>query len=480
MRRMFTIVLTVCFGFFLAIVGVAQQTNQPQQAGAAPAPAPSSGTSGPPASATAPVGQASTGTPAPPPSAPAQRSAAELEKLVMPIALHPDPLVAIVLPASVYPLEVVQAARFVKDTNNIPKVDQQSWDENVKAVARFPDLIAKMDADLGWTTELGKGFLDQPKELMDTIQSLRAKAKQAGTLQSSSQQVVSVTNEVVTVTNVTDVAPQVVTVTNTVVQIQPSNPEVIYVPSYPSTVYYPPPSYVYDPYAPLVTFGVGMAMGAVIANNCDWHGGGVYVGRHGVAAWGGGYGDVDVDVDKNVNVNRTDNVNRNVNRTENANRSTTQSGNRTANTGGTQQKWQPDPNRVQNSGASASAQTRESRGWGSSSQSPQQVASGANRPAQTSAGSAANRPAQPPSATRALGRRKRLRPVAVLIGLHKRRRPAAALARHKRRSLDPDHRRVAIGPALLHRPRGLQLHQPRPNPPAGPVPAVGLRPRSAV
>ena len=74
--------------------------------------------------------------PAPRPAAPAQRSAAELEKLVEPIALHPDPLIAIILPASAYPLEIVQAARLVKDTNNIPKVDEQTWDENVKAVAK--------------------------------------------------------------------------------------------------------------------------------------------------------------------------------------------------------------------------------------------------------------------------------------------------------------------------------------------------------
>ncbi|HZO86450.1 MAG TPA: DUF3300 domain-containing protein, partial [Verrucomicrobiae bacterium] len=332
MKRKFSILLTVCSSFVFAMAGVAQQTNQPQTApaAAATAPAPSSGTAAPPgsaaASAPAAAPQAPAETPAPPPSAPAQRSAAELEKLAMPIALHPDPLIAIILPASVYPLEVVQAARFVKDTNNISKVDQQPWDENVKAVAKFPDLIAKMDSDLTWTTELGKAFLDQPKELMDTIQSLRGKANKAGTLQSSEQQVVTVTNEVVNVTNVTQVATEVVTVTNTVVQIQPSNPQVVYVPSYPPAVYYPPPSYVYDPVAPLVTFGVGMAMGAIIANNCDWHGGGVYVGHHGVGVWGGGHGDVDVDIDNDVNINRSANVNRN----ENINRSTTQ--NRTANT----------------------------------------------------------------------------------------------------------------------------------------------------
>src|SRR5882724_1657375 len=83
--------------------------------------------------------------PAPPPSATAKRSASELEKLAMPIALHPDPLIAVILPASAYPLEIVQAARFVKDTNNIPKVDEQPWDDNVKEVAKFPEVVTMMD-----------------------------------------------------------------------------------------------------------------------------------------------------------------------------------------------------------------------------------------------------------------------------------------------------------------------------------------------
>ena len=112
---------------------------------------------------------------APASSAPAKLSSEELEKLVMPIALHPDPLIAVILPASVYPLEIVQAARFVKDTNNIPKVDDQPWDDNVKELAKFPDMIAKMDADLAWTMRLGDAFLNQGKELMDTIQALRGK-----------------------------------------------------------------------------------------------------------------------------------------------------------------------------------------------------------------------------------------------------------------------------------------------------------------
>ena len=165
---------------------------------------------------------------APPPSAPPQFSAAELEKLAAPIALHPDPLIAIILPASVYPLEIVQAARFVKDTNNIPKVGEQPWDENVKALAEFPAVMQMMNDDLTWTMDLGQAFLDQPKELMDTIQILRGKANSAGVLKTTPQQVIVVTNTVIEKT----VEQQVVYVTNTIVQIQPSNPQIIYVPSY--------------------------------------------------------------------------------------------------------------------------------------------------------------------------------------------------------------------------------------------------------
>jgi hypothetical protein len=293
-----------------------------------------------------------------PPSAPAQRSPAELEKLAMPIALYPDPLLAIMLPASVYPLEIVQAARFVKDTNNIPKIDDQPWDENVKEVARIPEVIHKMNDDLSLTIELGQAFLDQQKELMDTIQALRLKAQKAGTLQTTPQQVVSVTNMVVVQTNVT----QIVYVTNQIVEIQPANPQVIYVPTYPYTVYYPPPAYVYNPYAPLITFGVGVAVGAIIANNCNWY--------HGCVYRGGYYGNVNINVNRNVNINRNVNV----------------GARPTPYGGGAGQRWQPDQNRLRNSGAPStlpSAGTREARGWGSGPATPSQLPSGgagASRP----------------------------------------------------------------------------------------------------
>jgi hypothetical protein len=302
-----------------------------------------------------------TAQPTPPPAAPVKRSADELQKLAAPIALYPDSLIATILPASVYPLEIVQAARLVANTNNLDQLDQQPWDDSVKAVARVPEVIKKLNEDIPWTIELGEAFLAQDKDLMDAIQALRGKAQTVGILQNTPQQVVVVTNVLVEKT----VEQQVVVVTNTVVQIQSSNPEVVYVPQYnPAVVYAPPPSYVYDPVAPVVTFGVGMAMGAIIANNnCDWYHGGCY------------HGNVDVDIDRNVN--------RNVNRNTATARSGTPGG----------QKWQPDQNRLRTSGSpSASSRTAQARGWGSSGARPSTPsAAGAGRPS-ASTGAVGGRP----------------------------------------------------------------------------------------
>jgi uncharacterized membrane protein YgcG len=307
---------------------------------------------------------------APPPSAPAERSAADLEKLVAPIALYPDSLIATILPAAAYPLEIVQAARFVADTNNLANLDAQPWDENVKAVAAVPAAIQKLNDDLPWTISLGEAFIAQPKEMMDTIQNLRAKAQSLGTLKTTPQQVVIVTNYVVVQTNLT----QVVMVTNQVVQIQPANPQVIYVPAYdPWYVYYPPPVYYVGP-PPVVTFAVGVTVGLIIANNCDWHGGGIYVGHHGAVVWGGGgyhHSDVDIDINRNVNINH--NTINNVNRPA--------------------QKWQPDQSRLRTSGspgALASARSLESRGW--SSQATPATRSAARTPTISRPNPSPNRP----------------------------------------------------------------------------------------
>lgn len=218
--------------------------------------------------------------PVPPPSAPPQLSEDELEKLVAPIALYPDPLIAIILPASAYPLEIVQAARFIQNPNNLNQLDDQSWDDNVKAVAKFPTVIEYMDTNLQWTIQLGNAFVDQQMDVMNAIQTLRTKAQSLGTLQSTPQQVVTVTNVVVE----REYEDEVVYVTNTVVEIQPVNPQIVYVPVYnPVYVYYPPPGYVYYPsYAPPV-----YVVNTFSFYRCDWYYGGVYYGRSGLIFWTG-------------------------------------------------------------------------------------------------------------------------------------------------------------------------------------------------
>ena len=299
-----------------------------------------------------PAGAAPAANPAAPPSESPKKSAAELQGLVAPIALYPDPLIATILPASAYPLEVVQAARFVKDTNNIAKLDQQQWDDNVKAVARIPEVISQMDSNITWTTDLGDAFINQPKDVMDAIQAMRGKAQEKGSLKTTEQQIVNVEPQVVT----NYVEQQPVIVTNEVVTIEPSNPEVIYVPQYNPTVVYaspppPYPSYYYPPYypgmyaGPLLTFGAGMAVGAAIwGNGCDW-----------------GHGDVNINQNFNQSINRNTTANRPADRQANANQ---RQGDRQANRQGGQ-KWQPDQNRLKNSGSGmASGQNREARGYG--------------------------------------------------------------------------------------------------------------------
>jgi len=380
-----------CFSFFeqtqLSAQKAAAASRTPPAAGgqnptagqlpaSPPSQRPPAGPTQPPGS---PVASAPAVEPAPPLSESAKRSQADLEKLAAPIALYPDQLIATILPASAYPLEVVQAARFIKDTNNLAKLDEQPWDDNVKAAARIPEVIKQMDDNLTWTSDLGDAFITQPKELMDAIQTMRGKAKDSGALKTTEQQVVTVTNTVVT--NI--VESQTVYVTNQVVQIQPAQPEVIYVPQYnPTVVYagYPVtyPGYYYPPYYPgtvaaasIVSFGAGMAMGAWMANGCNW---------------GGGH----VDVDVNHNYNRNVNSDRNVNRDSNVNRD--RSSNRSGNSN---RQWQPDQNRLKNSGASlSSAQNREARGYGNGQ--------GANRAGTTqSGGQAANRAANGTAGNRA-------------------------------------------------------------------------------
>jgi uncharacterized membrane protein YgcG len=208
----------------------------------------------------------------------AQFKTEELEQLVAPIALYPDALVAQVLMASTYPLEIVQAARWskanpgLKDKALQDALEKQGWDPSVKSLTAFPSIIAMMSDKLDWTQKLGDAFLAQQKEVMAAVQRLRAKAQAAGNLKSGKEQTVTTTTEGGT----------------TVIKIEPANPEVVYVPSYNTTIvygpwpypayppYYWPPPYGYPAGSVFFGFTVGIAIGAAWGN-CNWNGGNVYI-----------------------------------------------------------------------------------------------------------------------------------------------------------------------------------------------------------
>jgi Protein of unknown function (DUF3300) len=206
-----------------------------------------------------------------------QFSKEQLDSLIAPIALYQDSLLAQVLAAATYPLQIVMAARWVKQNSNlkgkalVEAAGKQDWDPSIQALVAFPTVLQMMDQSLDWTTALGNAFLAQQADLMAAAQRMRMKAQQAGQLQSNTQQQVETTN----------VGGQ-----QTVV-IQSADPQVIYVPSYdPAAVYgaapeyYPYPEIAYPTYpvgAAAVSFGLGVAVGAIFNGCC---GGG----------WGWGWG----------------------------------------------------------------------------------------------------------------------------------------------------------------------------------------------
>jgi hypothetical protein len=256
-----------------------------------------------------------------PPAQPAQQAAQqpgdedvqpfkpeELEAIVAPIALYPDPLVAQVLMASTYPLEVIQAARLMKSKPNLKddalneELKKYEWDDSVKSLCSFPQTLEVLNEKIDWMQKLGDAFLDQRKETMDAIQRMRAKAQAQGNLQSNEQQKVIVEPAVAQAAQPGQPAPAAPAGEQTVIKIEPASPQVVYVPQYNPTVVYGPPPPAYPPYyypyppgyawgAAAVSFGVGMAVGAAVWGGCNWGG-----------------GDVDIDVNKNNNF--TNNVNR--------------------------------------------------------------------------------------------------------------------------------------------------------------------------
>jgi hypothetical protein len=211
-------------------------------------------------------------------------TADQLESLVAPIALYPDPLLSQSLVASTYPLELVQAQQWIEQNKKLKgdeltkALEKQDWDPSVQATAVIPDLLKRLTEDITWTHNLGNAFLEQPDEVMAAIQRLRKKAKDAGKLESSEQQKVE--------TKVVE--------TQTVIEIQPVSTSVVYVPTYSPTViwgpplYYPYPPIYYPPYygGAWLGFGVGIAVGIGISGGwgygCGWGGGGnnVYINHN--------------------------------------------------------------------------------------------------------------------------------------------------------------------------------------------------------
>jgi hypothetical protein len=231
-----------------------------------------------------------------PPQSPAPESAEQLQSLVAPIALYPDALVAQVLSGATFPDQIALAQNWLLDHKDLSgsklmkEVNKQSWDASVKALTQFPSVLDNMAKNLAWTSELGQVYHYQPKDVMEAVQTLRAKAQASGNLKSSDQ-------------------IKVVEQSPTTIVIEPANPQVVYVPQYnPAVIYgttYVVPNYTAAEVATasVISFGAGIAIGAMMSGGCcswgwsswnvGWHGGAVVYGGHpyyGSAAWHGGYG----------------------------------------------------------------------------------------------------------------------------------------------------------------------------------------------
>jgi hypothetical protein len=255
-----------------------------------------------PAAPTAPATDAEANTAEP--AAGESFSRDELEKLLAPIALYPDPLLAQMLPASAYPVQIVQAQRWLDKNkalvakNDYSGIDNQNWDPAVKALARFPGVIKLMSADLDWTTDLGDAEVNQPQDVAEVIQDLRAKAEAAGTLKTTDQQTVE---RVEASAPPGSGAPQGSTAPQAAasyISIQPTDPSTVYVPTYdPAAVYQP-----YTGIAPLLGFGAGIAVGALWNNNYwNWGTGAIYPPTWaGYSGWSGGVNNGNVNIGNNV------------------------------------------------------------------------------------------------------------------------------------------------------------------------------------
>src|SRR5579862_2680887 len=199
----------------------------------------------------------------------------QLANLVAPVALYPDSLLSQVLVAATYPLEIVEAGQWLQQNRNlrgaqlVEAARQQNWDASVQALVVFPDVVTRLNSDIRWTTDLGNAFLAQQSDVMDAVQRLRAQASQAGRLQSNAQVNVTTQNQG----------------GQAAIEIQPADPQVVYVPVYnPAYIWGPP---VWGAYPDLwypYGFGFGFDFGPGI------YIGGFFPGWGGWGGWGWGPG----------------------------------------------------------------------------------------------------------------------------------------------------------------------------------------------
>src|ERR1700683_4396744 len=228
----------------------------------------------PPAQAPPPPGQ--------PPTAPL--TSQQLQELVAPIALYPDALVAQILAASAYPTQIVEAERFLQQNPDLKgtalgaEVDKQDWDPSVKALTQFPSVLANMDKNLSWTSELGDANYNQSADVLGAVQFMRQKAQQAGTLKSTPQQ------------TVTTQGPSVV--------IQPASPDVVYVPDYDPELIYGYPVGLWPGFypwwgapRPYISWGVGFGIGPFFGFGWGWNAWGFDWYNRGLLYGGGRFAD---------------------------------------------------------------------------------------------------------------------------------------------------------------------------------------------
>src|ERR1035438_7811259 len=205
-----------------------------------------------------------------PPAPPAQQFPPDqLNAMVAPIALYPDNLLSQVLVASTYTLEVVEAAQWLRQNGNlqgsqlVDAARQQNWDPSIQALVVFPDVVNRLNSDIRWTTDLGNAFLAQQADVMNAVQRMRAQAMAAGKLKSNGQQTVT-----------TEMQGD-----QSAIDIQPANPEEVYVPYYNPQYIWGPPAYGYYPPWDYADIGYGFGYG---------FGPGIYIGGFfGGLGWGG-------------------------------------------------------------------------------------------------------------------------------------------------------------------------------------------------